>query len=454
MNYRPSRSFATLLLATVCLLTSCSREKVETSPKPGKNDGSAIKVSADADAAEPAIAADKEGNTFVVFVEHGGKASADVYLQKYKKGLEPSGAKVRVSSDGSAKTWRGDPPTVAVGPDGTVYVGWTRALAVGKGTDLVISTSSDGGQTFDLPVKVNDDTKPASHGMHSLAVGTDGRVYVAWLDERNVKTSPHMASVTGHENDSALPDGFEFVEAHHTDKSDPEPTPTPKPAAEESEPNSEVFFSFSDDGGKTFAPNKKVAADVCPCCKTSMLAASDGKVYVSWRQVLPGDLRHIAVASTADKGESFSQRTIVSDDQWKINACPVSGAAMLNGANNVLTVVWYTAGDAGPAGLYMASSIDGGKTFGSRLAVKAEGAVSGMPVAFKASGPMICLFGASDDRIKTRGVGDFPSQIVIDVGETIDNASSPAGTIVDGKIYTAFVRTAGDTRSVWLSPIH
>jgi hypothetical protein len=89
-------------------------------------------------------------------------------------------------------------------------------------------------------------------------------------------------------------------------------------------------------------------------------------VYVSWRQVLDGDHRHIAVASSSNGGESFSPRAIVSNDNWQIAACPVSGAA-ITATTSALNVVWYTAGAEGQAGYYTATSTDGGAKFGTRF---------------------------------------------------------------------------------------
>ncbi|NOT48410.1 MAG: hypothetical protein HOP17_11760 [Acidobacteria bacterium] len=393
---------------------------------------------ADAESAEPAIASDADGSLYVVYVEHtGGKG--DVFLQKYDSTLSPLGERLRVNpTAGSATSWRGDPPTVAVGPAGKVYVGWTRKVETekGKGNDLVLSASHDGAVSFAGPVKVNDDAKPASHGMHSLAVDQTGQVYVAWLDERNVKTDEHAENPGDTQFQSFGKPDFEVIKAHH----DPKATPPPQADSEEAEPNSEVFFAASNDGGKTFSPNKKIASDVCPCCKTSMLAAADGALYVSWRQVLPGDFRHIAVASTKDKGATFSERTIVSDDQWRLYACPVSGSALADRGDGRLNVTWYTAGEAGQAGVYSAESSDSGKTFGPRRLLGFD-AAAGTPVA--PTNSQACMFVTSGNDLTVVG----------DRAGTIKNATLPAAATVRDKIVTAFVRPEGDKRSVWVTTV-
>jgi hypothetical protein len=151
-----------------------------------------------------------------------------------------------------------------------------------------MSVSNDRGQSFASEVKINDDKVPGPHGMHSLAVAKDGRVYVSWLDERHVHKPKPSAKADGHHMES----------------------------------NRDLFISYSTDGGRTFSPNRKVAAEVCPCCKTSLAVSNDGTLYAGWRQVLPGSFRHIAVASSTDGGATFSSPKIVSDDKWMLQGCP------------------------------------------------------------------------------------------------------------------------------------
>ena len=282
------RIAAIALLLAIFLSTSCARRAEQTDgtvPAKGPADTASVMVSApEADAAEPAVASDAAGNVYLAYVVHNADKTADLFFQRFGADSKPLGEKVRVNpAPGTVKAWRGDPPTVKVAGDGTVFIGWTvKVESKGKpANDLMLSVSRDNGRSFEAPVRVNDDTAPASHGMHSLELGADGRVYAAWLDERNVKAEPQ------HHDAPAAAAAMMF---HHK---------------EEVEPNSEVFFAVSADGGKTFSPNKKLASEVCPCCKSSMAVGPDGKLYLSWRQVLPGGFRHIEVASSSDNGGLF-----------------------------------------------------------------------------------------------------------------------------------------------------
>ncbi|HEX8369102.1 MAG TPA: sialidase family protein [Pyrinomonadaceae bacterium] len=441
IKYSALVSFSLLLFA--CADSKRQTAAVNEPENESKNKASAspsTRVSApDVDSAEPAIAAAPDGGTYLVWVEHGAGRAADVYFQKFDGEAKAVAEKVRINPQaGEATAWRGDPPTIAVGANGEIYVGWTASVktATASGTSLYVSVSRDGGKSFAAPVKVNDDSAPASHGMHSLATDKSGKIYVAWLDERNIKNAPHA------ENKSEFSTGFQYLKAHHT------PTPEVKQAQEEKpEPNSEIFYAVSRDGAKTFAPNKKISSEVCPCCKTSLLASGDGKVYVSWRQVLEGDFRHIAVASTADGGESFSAPAIVSDDHWQITACPVSGASMAIGETGALKVAWFTAGAAGKPGLYTAESTDGGKSFSARTLIN-ESAVSGNPLFLARGGGYVAvivweatgkLFRA---KIEANQIGN---------AEEITDGAVPSAAFSGGKIFIGFSRKEGDKRGVRLT---
>lgn len=89
-------------------------------------------------ASEPGIAAGPDGRLFVVWAEHDDDR-ADVFVRSIEPGEPNLREPVRVNPVlGQAKAWFGDPPTIKVGDDGTVYVGWTAKLdqAGAKGNDL------------------------------------------------------------------------------------------------------------------------------------------------------------------------------------------------------------------------------------------------------------------------------------------------------------------------------
>ena len=339
-------------------------------------------------------------------------------LARFDKEGAANGSAVRVNPQaGVATAWRGDPPSVAV-TDRSVYVLWTQRIEVDgkKGTDLYLSASEDQGKTFATTVKVNDDKLPGAHGMHSLAVSRDGRIYVAWLDERNVSAPKPSKHAGGHHMES----------------------------------NRELFVASSVDGGKTFSANRKIAADACPCCKTALAVAADGTIYASWRQVLPGNFRHIAVATSNDGAANFSTPVIVSDDKWMLQGCPVSGPSLSTDPNGALEVVWYAAGEAGAPGLYFAETRDQGRSFSPRALLMQE-SVKGTPAIAAGGNRTFAVWqGTAGQQIETkmRELGGAGAAVSVAA-----NAELPSGALCNDKLFVAYITKMGEKRSVWLAKV-
>ena len=438
LGWVPSAAAALLLAVSAGCVSDAGRQSTKTdAPSPlavqSEADGARrVRVSAEGEkAAEPSVAVAPEGEVYVSWVAHGAGREADVWLARFDGGGRQDGAPVRVNpSAGGATAWRGDPPDVAVAPDGAVYVAWTaRAGGGGHGTTLFLSASRDGGRSFAPPVRVNDDAKDCVHGMHSLNAGRDGRVYLAWLDERN-------AAPPQDESKHGAPKSGERAGA-------------PKASGGmHGEQNRKVFFAASTDGGRTFSPNRRVASEACPCCKTALAASADGRVYIGWRQVLPGDMRHIAVASTENGGESFGAPVVVSDDRWELSGCPVSGPALAAGGGGSLRVLWYTAGEAGRPGLYSSESGDGGRSFAPRRAVR-EGNLRGTPSLLgDGRGGLVAVFEGTDvagaNGLWRAGLGEGTATSPTVPFEAGDSASAAAQA---GRVYVAYVAQGG----VWLT---
>ncbi len=404
------------------LLSNCKRDSTNTtagnsSTLPGLSQP--IRVSSgDADAAEPAIAASPDGSVYVVWVNHSQGAGADVMVARFNGDGQMQGSAARVNPQPETATaWRGDPPTIVVAPDHTVFVGWTARVNSESGhtNDLYLSSSRDHAQTFAAPTKVNDDSKPAGHGMHSLVVGKDGHVYVAWLDERNI--APMAAK------DTELAAN---TKGHHV------------------ESNSEVFMASSTDG-RSFSANKRVATNACPCCKTALAIADDGRVYLSWRQVLPGDFRHIAVTSSIDQGRTFTEPRIVSDDQWMLAGCPVSGSNMVVSDDGTLHVLWYSAGKNGETGLYSSKSEDHGNSFDPRILL-ANGETRGTPVLLKYGKRLTAVWEDGLGQVMTGSLG-VPEE---SVSLRIPSSTLPAAIETAKHLFVAYIAKKDEHQSVWM----
>lgn len=89
--------------------------------------------------------------------------------------------------------------------------------------EIFVRTSTDGGDTWGERVLVNDDTVNANQYEPGVSVAPSGRVDIAWYDFRHSPTPPLVSP--GHNGDKGT---------------------------------SDVYYSYSTDGGRTFAPNVRV----------------------------------------------------------------------------------------------------------------------------------------------------------------------------------------------------
>ena len=185
-------------------------------------------------------------------------------------------------------------------------------------SDLRFARSTDGGRTFEPAIYVNDDAGAAvtSHTFHDMVVGPDGTGYVSWIDGRRGLDDP------------------------------------------------DIRVAASRDGGISFGAGTIVDEGVCPCCRTAIAAGPDGTVYAAWRKHFAGGVRDVVVARSTDGGLSFGEPVPVADDGWVFPGCPHAGPALAVAPSGTLHVGWYTGKD-GAAGLFLATSDDGGMTFGA-----------------------------------------------------------------------------------------
>jgi len=302
----------------------------------------------------PFIVPDNRDGFYVAYVERAGNAS-NVMLRHSPDGKEFSEPVRANNLEGDATVRNENPPKIAVAPDGNVYVVWANERGRWKG-NVRFARSTDGGKTFSPAIALNSDAgaEPAGHAFQSIAVDAKGKIYVAWIDERNKKQSDRGA---------------------------------------------EIWMSTSEDGGKTFSPDRRILSDVCECCRTTLQVDAAGRVFLSYRTVPPaGPMnRDIVVARSQDGGKTFTPK-VVSRDGWELNGCPVVGPSLSIDNAGMLTVVWFI-GEGQRAGLYFATSADHGKSFSPRRLLDSEQRIGKHAHAVRLSaGKMLVTWDDSADK--------------------------------------------------------
>lgn len=275
----------------------------------------------------PYVFSDGKSGYYLVYVQRTAGRS-DVMLKRSMDGKNFS-EPVRVNDIAGDATVRNEnPPKIAIGAKGEVYVVWGNERGRWKG-NVRFARSTDGGKSFSPAIALNSDAagEPAGHAFQSIAVDAKGRVFIAWIDERNKR---------------------------------------------EGDRGAEIRMVTSEDGGGSFSDDRRIVSDVCECCRTALQIDREGRLFLSYRTVPPvGPMnRDILIARSEDGGKSFTPVT-VSADGWELNGCPVVGPGLSLDDRGILTVVWFLGGGARP-GLYYATSTDHGRTFSPRRLLDPE----------------------------------------------------------------------------------
>ncbi|MCK4445105.1 MAG: PKD domain-containing protein, partial [Thermoplasmata archaeon] len=151
---------------------------------------------------------DKWGVIYLAFADNRNwdEKGSDIYFSKSTDQGKSFESNVRVNDDtGYLNQTK---PSIFVDNEGNVNVVWEDMVHDYPGADIRFARSTDGGKTFGSSVVVNDIPVPSQHGYPDVAVSPRGDVYVVWGDWR--------------------------------------------------ESDSDIYFSVSRDGGKTFGDTTKV----------------------------------------------------------------------------------------------------------------------------------------------------------------------------------------------------
>lgn len=302
-------------------------------------------------------------------------------------------------------------PSIAVTAGGTVL---TSAVVEAGDERRLVVTAIDGTTTEVARGAISDHNQAAPR----MVVAPDGTVLVLWVREVDVngrrfpasdlylarssddgrtfgapvRVNPAPGFPTSHSfADLAVgPDGTLFVSwldgtagdryarehptgapSDHAGHDDPHHAGVDTGASGTGAPGTDLVVARSADGGQTFGAPVVVASGTCQCCRTALDVASDGTVRVAWRHIFPGMERDMALATSRDGGQTFGAPVRVHADGWAIEGCPHTGPAVATGADGSVHVTWYTAAE-GRAGLWHAVSGDGGATFGAPTPLAVE----------------------------------------------------------------------------------
>jgi hypothetical protein len=304
-----------------------------------------------------------------------GDQGSDVFAAVSDDGGAHFGAPAQVNDGAGDAAANGEQPPRILLRGSTMTVVWVAKRAGVSG--IRTAESADGGRTFGPSRAISPAGVTGARGWESAAIGDDGIVHAVWLDGR-------------HAADAA--------EAHaHGDM------------------RQDIFHAMWRGTGPVI--ESPVADRVCFCCKTGV-AARGADVFVVWRHLFPGGVRDIALARSRDGGRTFGAPVRVSDDEWKIDACPDDGPAVALAPDGAVHVVWPTLlrTDATPhMAIFESVSTDGGATFSPRRRIDTSATGASHPrLAIRGDGAVAVGWDEPDDRgsrVMVRVAGAAPRDL-------------------------------------------
>ena len=135
----------------------------------------------------PSLAIDARGILYLAWHDFR-KGNQDIYFSRSTDGGQTFSRNIRVNDDpGTDGQFN---PSLGVDAEGTVYLAW-HDLRDGN-ADIYFAKSTDGGRNFTPNRRLNDDRGDAYQFHPSLGVGSKGTVAVAWEDSRNRRTEIYL----------------------------------------------------------------------------------------------------------------------------------------------------------------------------------------------------------------------------------------------------------------------
>lgn len=243
-----------------------------------------------------------------------------------------------ISADGENR------PKIVVAQDGSVLVSWTHPLGKPFSGEVRLARSSDGGARFSSPITVHKDRAEITHRFETPIIGKDGRIYLAWIDKRDLESAK---------------------------------------AAKKPYRGAAIYAAVSEDGGQSFRPEFKVADHSCECCRIAGAVDTDGAPLILWRHVFEPNERDHAMAKLLPDG-SVTDMTRATFDRWRVDGCPHHGPSLAVAPDGTRHAVWFNQVKGEGRVFYgrlLEGKIEGQRSVGGERAAHADIAVSGQRVA-------------------------------------------------------------------------
>lgn len=246
-------------------------------------------------------AVDSNGRLWIAYAEQQGE-SANVLLRRsddegatWQQAVRVTAKPEPVAADGENR------PKIAFGPGTEIYVSWTSPTSAAFTGDIRFARSLDAGKHWSAPQVLHRDRQVITHRFESMLVDGAGRIWVAWIDKRDLKQA----------------------EAEKRDYA-----------------GAAIYYAYSDDRGASWRGDFKLADHTCECCRIALTKDANGRAAALWRHVFPPNERDHAYA-VLDPRSSAPSIARVTFDRWRIDACPHHGPSLAYASDGTRHAVWF-----------------------------------------------------------------------------------------------------------------
>jgi len=298
------------------------------------------------------------------------------------------GPNVRVDS---LPSYSASAPSLAVGTNGVAYLAYSGWGGSTSATDIFFTQSADGGRTWSLPIRVNDDVGGATQIEPSLTLDASNNIYITWSDSRNGGFDVFFAkSITGglsfpssvKVNDvttsfqwdsSVAVDSAGLIHAVWVD------------FRNSGLSGSDIYVANSTDGGSSFNPSQRLNNDAsfAEQARPAIAIGADRSVYIAWDDPRNGGRgRDIYFSKSTNLGGTWTPNVVVNDDAT--SASQDNAVLAVDGGD--LYLAWVDSRNPNTGtDIYATRSTNGGASFAASVKVNDEaGAVA-------QSGPAIAV---------------------------------------------------------------
>jgi len=213
--------------------------------------------------------------------------------------------------------WPENPASIKVSPSGRINVLY-YADQQQKSTSF-FSYSDNNGKSFSTPMLVSDQAKTAMHYMDKMLIDNKDNTYLFWHDTRH-------KLLDNKQTDGVL----------------------------------SIYYSKKSASDDSQFVNQFLSKGICSCCRTATALSNDQTPILFTRMVYEGGIRDHALISM-NQDSSWQTPLRVTNDNWKIEACPEHGPAIAISNKNRIHLTWFTLGDT-RQGIFYRHTDDFGKT--------------------------------------------------------------------------------------------